>query len=70
MVSRVSNLTERLIINAEDFFAAISDSFKMRKNLSSLRYSDRDLRKKSHFVVGFTLVKQVNESQHSFVQLS
>jgi hypothetical protein len=47
------NVTERLVLCTEDLYIAIGDAYKQRKKVSD----DKDLRKKSHFVISLNLVK-------------
>jgi hypothetical protein len=51
-------MTERLILSSQDFYSAIADAFRFRKELAINKYGDRELRKKSHFIVGLSLVTQ------------
>ena len=56
MISKVVNLNERLVLSTDDFYVAINDSFRYRRELGVNRYYDKEIRKKSHFVIGLTLV--------------
>ena len=57
MVSKVENLNERLLLCQEDFFIGISDAYKYRKEVSVNKLQDKDLRKKSHFIINLSLVQ-------------
>ena len=54
MVSRLVNVSERLVLCAEDLYIAIGDAYKQRKKVTD----DKDIRKKSHFVISLNLVRQ------------
>lgn len=58
VVSRLTNMTERLVLCTEDFYIALADAFRYRKELGTIKYQDKDLRKKSHFIISLSLVKQ------------
>lgn len=51
-------MNERLILCPEDFYIALADAFRTRKELSLSEFRDKDIRKKSHFIIGFTLMQQ------------
>jgi hypothetical protein len=70
VVSRVVNLNERLILCQEDFYIGVSDAYKYRKELSVNKFQDRDLRKKSHFIISLTLIEQASGSDQKYIQLS
>lgn len=57
-MSQVMDLNERLILCPEDFYIALADAFRTRKELSLSEFRDKDIRKKSHFIIGFTLMQQ------------
>ena len=67
VISKLVNLNERLILAPGDYKQAIGDAYKQRKYLSQTIYRDKDLRKKSHFIVSLSLFKKV---QDGFQQLS
>ena len=54
----------------EDFYLAIADAYRYRKELSLNRYFDKEIRKKCHFVISLSLVQQIPERQNGFLQLS
>lgn len=62
-MSSVVNLQERLILCQEDFFIGIADSYKYRKELGVNKFHDKDLRKKSHFIIKFTLMQAIQENK-------
>ena len=70
VVSRLVNLNERLVLCSEDFYIAIADAYRYRKELSLNHFQDKDLRKKSHFIVNLTLVQQLQDNDSKFMQLS
>lgn len=55
-MSQVMDLNERLILCPEDFYIALADAFRARKDLSLSEYRDKDIRKKSHFIIAFQLM--------------
>ena len=55
-------MTERLILSSQDFYTAIADAFRFRKELAINRFGDREMRKKSHFIVGLSLVTKTNKN--------
>ena len=57
VMSQVVDLAERLILCPEDFYIALADAFRCRKELSLSEFSDKDIRKKTHFIIGFTLMQ-------------
>ena len=57
VVSRLVNLQERVVMCPQDFFSAVADAFRSRKELGLNKFQDKDLRKKSHFVINFNLVQ-------------
>jgi hypothetical protein len=57
-MSQVMDLNERLILCPEDFYIALADAFRSRKEISLNEFRDKDIRKKTHFVVAFTLMQQ------------
>lgn len=62
VVSKFVNMTERLILNLESYYAMVQDAFKERKVIS-MKLSDHDIRKRSHLVISLALVTQTPESQ-------
>lgn len=77
ILSRINGLNDRIILTLEDFFVAVADAFRCRKELSlGTEYRDKDLRKKSHFVINLALIQQVASKQFrqlaqlNFVELS
>ena len=70
VVSRVVNLNERLILCSEDLYIAIADAYRYRKELSLNHFQDKDLRKKSHFIINLALVQQLSDDKSKFMLLS
>ena len=74
VVSRFANMTERLIFSTEHYYAVTQEAFKERKSIS-MRLTDHEIRKRSHLVVGFTLMNQTAQgpvkevSKLNFVEL-
>lgn len=52
--SSLVNISERLILSSEDFYIAISDAYRTRKELG-IKLNDRDIRRKSHFILTLSL---------------
>lgn len=70
-MSHVADLNERLVLCPEDFYIALADAFRCRKEISASEFKDKDLRKKTHFVISFTLMQQqTNGNQQNFIQVS
>ena len=75
VVSRLKNLTEKVVLNIEEFYSVLQEAFKNRR-IESVSTHQSDLRKKSHFVISFTLMKRTSSkkfkeiSQMNFVELS
>ena len=60
IMSRINGLNDRIILSLEDFFVAVADAFRYRKELSlGPEFRDKDLRKKSHFIINVALIHQV-----------
>ena len=57
VVSKFTNMTEKLVLSLEQYYALIQDAFKERK-LVSMRLTDHDIRKRSHLVISVGLVTQ------------
>ncbi|CDW75105.1 low quality protein: centromere-associated protein e [Stylonychia lemnae] len=75
VVSKLANVTEKAIFNLEDFYSVLQEAFKNRR-LESVSMQESDLRKKSHFIIGLTLMKRnpqkklIELAQLNFVELS
>lgn len=75
VVSKLKNLTEKVVFSLEDFYVILQEAFKQRR-LESTNVHDTQLRKKSHFIISFTLMKRsynkrLSEVSHlNFVELS
>ncbi|CDW80672.1 kinesin motor domain containing protein [Stylonychia lemnae] len=75
VVSRLKNITEKIILNLEDFYSLLQEAFKNRR-IESVSTQQSDLRKKSHLVINLTLMKRtsMNKIQEistlNFVELS
>ena len=55
--SRFVGAKDRVILTIEQYYSMMQDSYKARKYLST-KLADHDIRKRSHFVVQLSLVKQ------------
>lgn len=75
VVSKLKNITEKVVFTLEDFYSVLQEAFKNRR-IESVNMQEQDLRKKSHFVISLTLMKRTNtrrlqEMSHmNFVELS
>ena len=75
VVCKLKNLTEKVVLNIEEFYSVLQEAFKNRR-IESVSTHQSDLRKKSHFVISFTLMKRTHQkkfkeiSQMNFVELS
>lgn len=67
VVSQLQGVHERLLLSSEDFYVGISDAYRNRKELGSQRLQDKDLRKKSHFIISLSLVQQSPEKKGKVV---
>ena len=50
-------MSEKVVLTLEHYYAIVQDAFKQRRALS-IKLTDHDIRKRSHLVLGLTLVKQ------------
>lgn len=50
-------MTERVVLNLEQYYGYIQDAFKERKTIS-MKLTDHDIRKRSHLVISLGLVSQ------------
>jgi len=57
VVSKLKNITEKIVFSLEDFYAVMQEAFKTRR-MESAAMQDNDLRKKSHLIVGLTLMRK------------
>ena len=57
MVAKFSNMSEKVVLTLEHYYAIVQDAFKERRSLS-MKLTDHDIRKRSHLVIGLTLVQQ------------
>ena len=57
VVSRFINMSERLVLNLEQYYSMIQDAFKERKTIS-MKLTDHDIRKRSHLVISLGLTSQ------------
>ena len=75
VVCKLKNLTEKIVLNIEEFYSVLQEAFKNRR-IESVSTHQSDLRKKSHFVISLTLLKRTTQkkfqeiSQMNFVELS
>eukprot|EP00347_Sterkiella_histriomuscorum_P021720 403333001 len=75
VVSKLSNISEKAIFNLEDFYSVLQEAYKNRRLESVSTMNEADFRKKSHFVIGLTLMKRTNSkilteiSKLNFVEL-
>ena len=71
----MANITEKVVFTLEDFYSVLQEAFKNRR-IESVSLQEQELRKKSHFVIGLTLMKRgsnrrMTEISHlNFVELS
>ena len=63
-MSKLKNITEKVVMSIEDFYSVLQEAFKNRR-VESVNVQEQDLRKKSHFVISLSLMKR---STHSKVQ--
>ena len=50
-------MTERVVLNLEQYYVLVQDAFKERKSIS-MKLTDHDIRKRSHLVISMGLVAQ------------
>ena len=50
-------MSEKVVLTLEHYYAIVQDAFKERRTLS-MKLTDHDIRKRSHLVIGLTLVQQ------------
>lgn len=55
VVSKFVNMTERLVLSLEQYYALVQDAFKERKTIS-MKLTDHDIRKRSHLIISLNLV--------------
>lgn len=55
VVSRFVNISEKLILNLEQYYSAMQQAFKERKSIS-VKLQDHEIRKRSHLIVSLSLV--------------
>jgi len=60
VVTKFSNMTEKLVLSLEQYYAVIQDAFRERKTVS-MRLTDHEIRKRSHLVISLGLVTQSKE---------
>lgn len=74
-MSRLKNITEKVVFTLEDFYSVLQDGFKNRR-VESLNMQEQHLRKKSHLIINLSLMKRtpskrIHEiSSLNFVELS
>lgn len=54
-MTKFVNMTEKLVLNLEQYYVLIQDAFKERKTIS-VKLTDHEIRKRSHLVVSLGLV--------------
>ena len=75
VVAKLRNITEKVVLNLEDFYSVLQEAFKNRR-IESVSTQQSDLRKKSHLVINLTLMKRtemkklIEISTMNFVELS
>lgn len=75
VVSKLTNITEKVVFTLEDFYSVLQEAFKNRR-IESVSMQEQELRKKSHFIIGLTLMKRSQNkklsevSRLNFVELS
>lgn len=57
IISKVVNLNERLCLTTDDFYVAIADSYRSRKEIAYNKLNEKEIRKRSQFVISLNLVK-------------
>ena len=57
VVSKFVNMTEKIVLNLEQYYSLVQDAFKERKSIS-MKLSDHDIRKRSHLVISLALLTQ------------
>lgn len=67
--SSLVNISERLILSSEDFYIAISDAYRTRKELG-IKLNDRDIRRKSHFIITLSLCQKTQGRTHKVQEVS
>mmetsp|Transcript_28628 Transcript_28628/g.35464 ORF Transcript_28628/g.35464 Transcript_28628/m.35464 type:complete len:120 (+) Transcript_28628:1317-1676(+) len=60
VVTKFTNMTEKLVLNLEQYYALIQDAFKERKTVS-MKLTDHEIRKRSHLIVSLGLVSSLPE---------
>lgn len=48
-------MTERVVLNLEQYYSLVQDGFKERKTVS-MKLTDHDIRKRSHLIISLNLV--------------
>lgn len=56
VVAKFTNMSERIVLTLEHYYAIVQDAFKERRAIS-MKLTDHDIRKRSHLVIAFTLVQ-------------
>jgi len=69
VTTQIVGLSERLLLNLEHFYDMMQEAFKERRILSS-RLSDHDIRKRSHFIVSFSLVRRLKDGFEEMSKLN
>ena len=68
-MSKFVNMTERVVINLEQYYSLIHDAFKERKTIS-VKLTDHEIRKRSHLVISLSLVSAQHGSEHILREIS
>ena len=59
-MTKFSNMTEKLVLSLEQYYALIQDAFKERKTVS-MKMTDHEIRKRSHLIISLGIVSQAAE---------
>ena len=62
VVCKLKNLTEKIVLNIEEFYSVLQEAFKNRR-IESVSTHQSDLRKKSHFIISLTLLKRTTQKK-------
>ena len=54
-MAKFTNMSERVVLTLEHYYAIVQDAFKERRSIS-MKLTDHDIRLRSHLVIAFTLV--------------
>lgn len=57
VVSKFTNMTQRVVLSLEQYYSLVQDAFKERKMIS-MKLTDHEIRKRSHLVISLNLVAQ------------